>query len=98
MRQHKGRCAVVERALGYGLNEREQRSGNGSGDSGLFDPCQAVTRAHDEGVGKPVRQPDARSKVAFLQIARGTRIAVLAQQVELLGVQVEHCAAVVRFS
>ena len=86
---------VVERALGDGLQKGKHRRRERRRDPGHLDPHEPVARADDGLVGKAADDAETRPEVVSVQLARGARLAVPAEVLELLGLEVEDGRLVV---
>src|SRR5207344_2316445 len=69
LRQHEGRCDVVERSLRYVLQERKVRRRERRRDPRHLNPNPPVPRAEDCLVRQAVDSADARAKVVLLERA-----------------------------
>ncbi len=95
LRQHERRMDVVERLLAQRLDERKQRRRKRSRDARLLDPSHAVSCANHKRIRHLVRDTQAWREVLLLEIASRARSAVRPEIIQLLRLQVEHCAAII---
>lgn len=95
LREEEGGTEVVERGLLEGADEGEEGRGEGRGDAGLFDPGETVAGAKEESGGELEGEADAWGEVRVFEVASGARESVLAEEVELLGAEIEDGAAIV---
>ena len=95
--ERERRRDVVERALRHGLQERKDRRRERRRDARHLDPHHAVAGARHGLVGDAADDAEARAEVELVELPRGARLAVAAQVLELLRLQVEDGHLVVLF-
>ncbi len=88
---------VVQRALRDGLQERKHRRRERRRDARHLDPHQPVADSRHGPLGQAADDAEAGSEIELVKLARGTRLTVPAQKLELLRLQVEDRGLVVLF-
>jgi hypothetical protein len=93
--EREGRCDVVEGPLRHGLEEWKHWRRERRRDACHLNPDQPVADARDGLVGDTSNHSQPRAEVQLVQLAGGPRLAIAAEKLELLRLQIEDGCLVV---